>query len=254
MPELDRRPGQSKFEADRERQRLAMTVIALAIEPGCPDAALPPSLARRLGLPLLDFRHFERDLAWRSDSSVSAKRPQPIGARSGCWQITSHQLGARYAEMVLRSAADGDALIVSWLAPVLLRTASHVLRVRLGAPSERRAKVLMQQLCYRDIQTARLELASTDSLVARFIARTTGECWADQGHFDLALNAASTPQHLCIRTIAHLAAAPHYRPTEADTNAIENECLKYATEQPGEFAALEPQAHVTRPLMQPSAN
>lgn len=245
---------QPNFEADRERWRLAMTVIALAIEPGCPDAALPPDLARRLGLRLLDFRRFERDLAWRSDSSMSAERPQPVGARAGRWQITSPQLGARYAEMVLRSAADGDALIVSWMAPVLLRTVSHVLRVKLGAPAERRAQVLMLQLGYSDIGTARLELASTDSLIARFIARTTGERWGDEGHFDLALNAARTPQELCIRTIAFLAAAPHYRPTAAETDVIENECLKYEAEQPGEFAVREPRLYGVRPLIQPSAH
>jgi cytidylate kinase len=205
-----------------------MTVIALAMESGSYDGRFGAKIAAKLVLQLVDIRSFERDIAEQCDVGDCAAHRlvdgETITARY--WDLTTQQLVARIREQVLQTAAQGNALILGWSAATILEPIHHVARVRILAPLKLRELNVMRHLAYNDIGTARIEIESSDALIARFVRQTTNADWADPTHYDLLLNAASIPSDACIELIKTFAASRQFCETDVSRDLLSTELAR----------------------------
>jgi cytidylate kinase len=216
------------LKGNQNRKFAAMTVIALVMETGSFDDKFGERVATKLGLQLTDMRHFEREIAERCDLRDYEVHRLVDGDTFAArfWDLTSQQLSVRIREQTLQTAAQDNTLILGWSAASILQQIQHVVRVRILAPLRSRERNVMRQLAYNDIQTAHLEVESSDALIARFVTQTTGADWADPSLYDLVLNADSVSGETCIELIRLLAASRQFRETKTSREMLASELAR----------------------------
>lgn len=186
-----------------------MSIIALCIEPGSVGTDHVGALADHLGLKLCDLRRFEVEIAERSDFG-DGRLQSRLKRHSDLWDLRAEQLAARMREEVLQRVVDGDALIVGCSVPPIVRNFPHVARVLVGGRLPFRQMNAMQQLAYRELGTAEIEIHYADTLLDRFIERLFNCDWRDPSHFDLQIDAERVPSALQIKLLQALALSDRF--------------------------------------------
>jgi cytidylate kinase len=137
------------------------------------------------------------------------------------------------AEEVYQYAVQDNVLIRGWGAVYLLAPVSHVLRVRVCAPFERRVRWLMERL-HEDRQLAEEEIRRSDAAHAANIRRWFDKSFGDPLDYDLVLNTGTVSVKSCAETIKLMVRRPEYQPTAASRAKIAGlalqACIRVALE------------------------
>lgn len=202
-----------------------MSVIALTIESNAQETNFAGTVTEALGLKLIDLRGFERQLAW-----VPEHEPAALSVRPALRQFHSgdvsframsrRQLSARMREQLLDVAAEGNVVIVSWCAPVILRRMLHVPRVLVRASTGYRAAITQRHLNYSHRETACLEIESEDAAIERFVRRTFEADWRDPAAFDLIINSECINSLGSVGLMRSLMQCPRFRNEQRSRSEI----------------------------------
>lgn len=167
-----------------------MAIITMSIELDALAERAIADLASALGLTVVDQRPFERKIAERSDRVGRQKRFNVLPSiYRKLWGATGQQLSYRLQEEALEIATRGNVLILSWVAPVTLRSISQVIRIRVRAPVAVREEAAMRRLGYHDPRMAGWEVNSVDGLITRFLRSMFDVDWRDGELYDLVFDA-----------------------------------------------------------------
>ncbi len=194
-----------------------MTTIALSAMPGTVDRSFATGLAKALGLELVDLRPSEIDIVRRCDSPTGLAQRWIGGHRFSKANLAHRGLTRRLEGEIREIVGQGNVLIVSWSASVVLRDTSPVARVAITGPRALRERNVSASLHFAEVQTATFEVASEDALITRFIWQTFGVDWQDCSLYDLVIDAGGQAENHVAESLRTLLAAARFRPPEANT-------------------------------------
>ncbi|MGH7485029.1 MAG: AAA family ATPase [bacterium] len=192
-----------------------MAIIAISIEPGSLSANFASGLATSLGIELVDQRNIEWRIAEHSDAGDCKCRrfvkgwPLSFHRR----KIASRQLWRKVTVQTLDIAARGNVLIVSWVAPIVLRHVRPVLKVCIRAPVVLRKSNERQQFASDREPTVKCEIECKEALLVRFVRGVFDTDWRDADLYDLILNTERVANTNCVQLVMHLAHSPQYQET-----------------------------------------
>jgi len=126
--------------------------------------------------------------------------------------IDRRSLALLSAEEVYEYALKDNVLIRGWGAVYLLAPISHVLRVRVCAPFERRVQWLMKRLG-ADRELAEEEIRRSDAAHTANIRHWFDKPFGDPLDYGLVLNTAGVSIESCVETIRLLVRRPEFQPT-----------------------------------------
>lgn len=199
-----------------------MAVIAMTREMGTLGRDVAQGLAERLGLEVVHHELVENDIATRSGLRESEVRRFLGGEASflGQWRMDTKRLSHFTAQEILEIAARDNVLIRGWGATYLLREVPHVVCVRICAPLDFRARVLMQRIGIHDEAAARREIERSDAAHNGTMQRLFGADWTDATLYALTLNTARVAPADCVQQIMQLVDSEAFRPTAASRGAL----------------------------------
>ncbi|MFQ5683462.1 MAG: cytidylate kinase family protein [Candidatus Binatia bacterium] len=193
-----------------------MAVIAMTQEMGSLGKDVALQTAEALGLTVVRDEMISDLVAGKMKKRKSALRRFKEGRASMVERLgTSRKSLAVYsAEEVYDYASKGDVLIRGWGATYLLRTVSHVLRVRVCAPFERRVQWLMERLETDNEKFAQEEIHRSDVARSANIRHWFQETWGNPLDYDLVLNTGRVSIESCVELIKLMVSRPEMRKTE----------------------------------------
>lgn len=199
-----------------------MAVIAMTREMGTLGRDVAQGLAERLGLEIVHHELVENDIATRSGLRESEVRRFLGGEASifGQWRMDRKRLSHFTAQEILEIAARDNVLIRGWGATYLLRDVPHVVCVRICAPLDFRARVMMRRLGIDDEPAARREIERSDAAHNGTMQRLFGADWTDPTLYALTLNTARLAPADCVAQIQRLAESEAFLPTPASRGKL----------------------------------
>ncbi len=202
-----------------------MAIVALSIEPFAAARKLPAQMAKELGLTLFDLAPFERHVAERlfTNSRNELVDFSPAVTERQ-WSMTVAEFAARLRELALETALQGDVLIHGWTAASILGGLPHIATVRLHASALHRTRVVQKYRKYPLLPCAAMDLASEDSLTARFVTSVLDEAWCPRAPADLVIDMEHISDGCCMALVAEFITQPHYT-VSAEAEAEVNERL-----------------------------
>lgn len=205
-----------------------MAVIAMTREMGTLGRDVAQGLAERLGLEVVHHELVENDIATRSGLRESEVRRFLGGEASflGQWRMDTKRLSHFTAQEILEIAARDNVLIRGWGATYLLREVPHVVCVRICAPLDFRARVLMQRIGIHDEAAARREIERSDAAHNGTMQRLFGADWTDATLYALTLNTARVAPADCVHQIMQLVESEAFRPTAASRGALTDRLIE----------------------------
>lgn len=205
-----------------------MTVISMSQEMGSLGKDVAHQVAEALGLTLVRDQMVSDMIAAKMKTSKSAIRRYREGQASLLERLgTSRQTLAVYsAEEVYEYAAKGNVLIRGWGATYLLRPVSHVIRVRVCAPFEKRVQSLMERLDTDDETLVRDEVRRSDEIRSANIKYWFQETKGDPLDYDLVLNTDRLSIESCVEFLKFAVNRPEYQETEASRRLLINLALE----------------------------
>jgi cytidylate kinase len=130
------------------------------------------------------------------------------------------------AEEVYEYAAKGNTLIRGWGATYLLRPVSHVIRVRVCAPFERRVQWLMERLDTDDESFVKDEIRRSDASRHANINEWFHETWGNPLDYDLVLNTDRVSIESCVELVKLTVSRPEFQRTETSQRQLINLSLE----------------------------
>ncbi len=205
-----------------------MPVIAMTREMGSLGKDVAAGLAERLGLEVVHHELVERGVAERLDAPESEVHRFLEGSMSFFerWKIDTKKLSRYTAGEILELAKAGNVLIRGWGATHVLRAIPHVRCVRLCAPMESRARVLMKRLGIDDPTIARREIERNDAAYSRTMHYFFDSDWADPLNYDIVLNTMRVPVAACVAQIAALAESLEFQENEASQRILTDKLIE----------------------------
>ncbi len=205
-----------------------MPVIAMTREMGSLGKDVAAGLAERLGLEVVHHELVERGVAERLDTPESEVHRFLEGGMSFFerWKIDTKKLSRYTAGEILELAKGGNVLIRGWGATHVLRAIPHVLCVRLCAPMESRALVLMKRLGIDDPTIARREIERNDAAYSRTMHYFFDSDWENPLNYDIVLNTMRVPVEACTAQIALLAQSPAFQENEASQRILADKLIE----------------------------
>lgn len=201
-----------------------MAVIAVTREMGTLGKDVAAGLAERLGLEIVHHELVRDDIIQSSGlPEGEAHRFREGEARLlERWRMDRKRISRCTALEIFELAAKGNVLIRGWGSTYLLRSAPHVLCVRICAPMEFRETVLMQRLGLTDRAAARREIERNDAAHNGTIQRMFGTDWTDPALFAVVLNTARIPVPDCVDYLVRMAQSPAFAETEQSRTELMN--------------------------------
>lgn len=131
------------------------------------------------------------------------------------------------AEETFRLLQDPETLVIrGWGAVHLLRSVPHVIRVRVCAPFEVRARNMMERLGSTDRGIIEKEMRVSEEAHTAIVRRHFGVDWRDPEHYHLVLSTANLSIEACIEQIETLARQPQFRETPESRKVAEDLALE----------------------------
>lgn len=199
-----------------------MAVIAMTREMGTLGRDVAQGLAERLGLDVIHHELVEDGIATRSGLRESEVRRFLGGGASflGQWRMDTKRLSHFTSQEILEIASRDNVLIRGWGATYLLRDVPHVVCVRICAPLDFRARVLMKRLGIDDETAARREIERSDAAHNGTMQRLFGADWTDATLYALTLNTARVSPADCVAQIMQLVESEDFRATPASQGSL----------------------------------
>lgn len=193
-----------------------MTVIAMTREMGTLGREVAAGLSERLNINVVHHELVEHDIAERAGMRESEVHRFLEGEAKLMerWRIDAKRMSRYTAHEILELAAKGNVLIRGWGATYLLRDVPHIVCVRICAPLQFRARVLMKRLAIADTNAASREIQANDAAHHGVMHRMFGVDWKDPTLYCATLNTARVPVEDCITHIAELAGSDAFKETE----------------------------------------
>ena len=194
-----------------------MIVIAMTNELGTLSKAVADQLAERLGVVHVLHHNETRDFGQRIPRAKDAGREPAEGnvIRPSRFRGDRPALRQSLAREVLEIAAHGNVLIRGCCAPAILRDVGHVLRVRVAAPMQLRAPVVMRSFDTRDEPAAAKLIRQADARYADLIEDCFGVNVKSPCLYDVTLNTERLTVDECVEQLSRLAKSPAFQPTAA---------------------------------------
>lgn len=204
-----------------------MPVIAMTREMGSLGKDVARGLAKRLGLDLVQHELVATvaDKMKVKESAVS-RYLEGKSTRLERGGISDNRLSLFTAEEILQVAGRGNVLVRGWGATYVLREIPHVLSVRVCAPVDFRARVLMARIGITDFDNALREIENNDAAHARTMRRLFRVNWEDPTLYDLVLNRQRLSADDCIDVITHTVEQSSFRETEESRRILETKTLE----------------------------
>jgi cytidylate kinase len=204
-----------------------MTLVALSAAYGAGGSVVGPALARRLDVPFLDraiplavadrldvpfddaAAHdgqigggwLERALSGFMGGDPSAPTPLPADGAS------SEDFRRVTEEVLLQQAATGEGVLLGRGAVILFRHDPRVLRVRLGGPAERRARMALRFDQNLDRERAERALRHFDSTHEAYAEQFYGVNIHDPALYHVMLDSTAIDLDTCVEIVARAAQA-----------------------------------------------
>ncbi len=197
-----------------------MPVLAVTREIGSLGTFIAQEVARRVGY---DFVRQEiiaeasRLYEANSDSLVATveSKPRVLGANPA----SARRHFAFVAAEVLSVALKNNIVILGRWSTLLLRGVGHVLRVRVSAPLDVRARRLAEQMGVSADEAARRIQCSDEGIRAR-IQQFFDVAWDDPRLYDVTLNTERMSVEDAAGLLVHMLGLPAWQPTEASHAAL----------------------------------
>ena len=205
-----------------------MTVISMTHEMASRGKDVAHQVAEALGLTLVRDEAISDLVAVKMQKSKSAIRRYREGRASLLERIETKRksLAVYSAEEVYEYAAEGDTLIRGWGATYLLRPVSHVIRVRVCAPFEKRVQWLMERLDTDDESFIKDEIRRSDASRHTNINQWFHETWGNPLDYDLVLNTDRVSIESCVELVKLTVSRPEFQRTEASQRQLINLSLE----------------------------
>ncbi len=204
-----------------------MPVIAMTREMGSLGKDVARGLAKRLGLEMVQHELVSTvaDKLKVKESAVS-RYLEGNSTRVERGGISDNRLSLFTAEEILQVAGRGNVLVRGWGAAYVLKDIPHVLSVRICAPVEFRARVLMARIGITDFDNAMREIENNDAAHARTMRRLFRVNWEDPTLYDLVLNRQRLSADGCIDVIAHTLDQKSYKETAESRQILEMKTIE----------------------------
>jgi len=191
-----------------------MPIIAMTQEAGSQGKEVAQQVAEKLGLELICHRVFEQQVADKLHADRTLVHRFLQGKPGPLERLRTDRaaLAAYAAEQIYEIAIRGDVLMRGWGATYLLRSVTHVLRVRICAPVAHRLKVLMERLGIGEDE-AHAIIATNDAVRATTMSALAPNERHDASDYDLVLNSARVSVAECAAEIVRLAGEPAFQET-----------------------------------------
>ncbi len=192
-----------------------MPVIAMTREMGSSGKDIAIGLAERLTFPLVHHNLVEHDVSELLHTPISDVHRHLEGKTSllDRWRLPGKNLSNMTACEVLALAEQDNVIIRGWGSTHLLRSVSHVLRVRVCAPFEQRVTTMMDRLDTDDEVFVRQEIQTNDVAHERLLKRLVRADWQDPLLYDLVINTERVPVEEGVALIAHTLELPSFQST-----------------------------------------
>ena len=196
-----------------------MTVIAMTREMGSSGKDVAIGLAERLAMPLVHHNLVEHDVSELLHTPLSDVHRHLEGKTSllDRWKLPGKNLSNMTACEVLELAEQDNVIVRGWGSPFLLRTVTHVLRVRVCAPLHVRIATLKQRLNSDDENFIRQEILTNDMAHERLLKRMVRADWQDPLLYDLVINTERVPIEEAVALVEKTMTMPTFRTTSAST-------------------------------------
>jgi cytidylate kinase len=201
-----------------------MAVIAMTREMGTLGKDVAAGLAEQLGLEIV-HHELVRDDIIQSSGLPEGEAHRFLEGEARLlerWRMDRKRISRCTALEIFELAAKGNVLIRGWGSTYLLRSAPHVLCVRICAPMEFRETVLMQRLGLKDRAAARREIERNDAAHNGTMQRMFGIDWTDPALFAIVLNTARMPVADCVEHLVRMAKSPAFAETEHSRTELMN--------------------------------
>jgi cytidylate kinase len=204
-----------------------MAVIAMTREIGTLGKEVAAGLAERLGLGVIHHRLVEHDIAENAGLPESEVHRFLEGEASLLerWRMDCRRMRCCTEQEIFELAGKGNVLIRGWGSVYLLRSAPHVVSVRVCAPMEFRETLLMQRLGLKDRAAARRVIEHDDAAHNGTMRRMFGIDWTDPAHYTIVLNTARIPVGECVDCIVRLVRSPAFAETEESKAELRNQLI-----------------------------
>jgi cytidylate kinase len=205
-----------------------MPVIAMTREMGSGGREVAQRVADKLGLELVLHEMVEQALAERlevPESTIHRRFEGGAGWRER-WRVGDRRLARHTADEILALADKGNVVIRGWGACLLLRGIPHVVRVRICAPLELRARRVVERRGFGDAGAARREIERNDDAHRRTVKAAFGVEREDSLLYDLVLNTERTSTDSCTHLICDLVASPDFAETGASRAILADTALE----------------------------
>lgn len=201
-----------------------MTVIAMTQEMGSLGKDVALQTAEALGLTVVRDEMISDIVAGKMKKGKSAIRRFKEGNASLRERlgVSRKSLAVYSATEVYEYAAKGEVLIRGWGATYLLQGISHVLRVRVCAPFERRVQWLMERLDTDNETFAQEEIRRSDAARSANIRQWFLETWGNPLDYDLVLNTGRVSIESCVELIKLMVRRPEFQNTEESQRQLIN--------------------------------
>ena len=205
-----------------------MTVIAMTQEMGSLGKDVALQTAEALGLTVVRDEMISDIVAGKMNKRKSAIRRFKEGNASLRERlgVSRKNLAVYSATEVYECAAKGDVLIRGWGATYLLQGISHVLRVRVCAPFDRRVQWLMERLDTDNETFAQEEIRRSDAARSANIRQWFLETWGNPIDYDLVLNTDRVSIESCVELIKLMVRRPEFQKTEESQRQLINLALE----------------------------
>ena len=204
-----------------------MPVIAMTREMGSLGKDVARGLAKRLNLELIQHELVSSvaDKMKIQESAVS-RYLEGKSTRVERGGISDNRLSLFTSEEILEVASRGNVLVRGWGAAYVLREIPHVLSVRVCAPAEYRARVLMERIGITDFDIAMREIEHNDAAHAQTMQRLFSVDWRDPNLYDLVLNRQRLSVEGCIDIIIHTLEQPTFQETKESRQLLEAKTIE----------------------------
>ena len=205
-----------------------MPVISMTHEMASLGKDVAHQVAEELGLTLVRDEMISDLVAVKMQKSKSAIRRYREGRASLLERLETKRksLAVYSAEEVYEYAAEGNTLIRGWGATYLLRPVSHVIRVRICAPFERRVQWLMERLDTDDESFVKEEIRRSDASRHANINEWFHETWGNPLDYDLVLNTGRMSVESCVEIVKLTVSRPEFRQSETSQRQLINLSLE----------------------------
>lgn len=205
-----------------------MAVIAMTREMATLGKDVAQGLAERLKLEVVHHELVEHDIAERSGLRESEVHRFLEGEASLLerWRINRKKLSHYTAQEILELAARGNVLIRGWGATYLLRSIPHVVCVRICAPMQFRARVLMKRMGIAEPVAARREIERNDAAHNGTMQRLFAIDWKDPTLYAVTLNTARVAPADCVEHITRLCESDAFKESPDSRAALMDQLIE----------------------------